>query len=546
MIEFSIIFTHEPVQAHGFLTVDSHCAVSTTLPLFYNEDKTLLLVCSGVIDNAEECRNFLKSRDHAFTSRDDRECILHLYEEYGADVSTHLRGAFAFVIYDRKKEMVFASRDSAGEKSLYYAHQDSAFICSSSLKRITQLFPQKIKLNRKSIADSIGYSFPMGEKDTCIEGIYKVPQGSNCCGTASGAAISSYWSRNRQITFHGTEQEAGRKVLDSLRESVCTAMGKNKASAILLSGGVDSSAIAALAREEFEEVHVLTAGYKGDFPCDERRTAQRFAEEKKLIFHEVELTQEDYDNAFEEYPSYLDEPICDIAAIAQWCLCKKAGELGFHTLLGGNGSDEIFYGYAEENHYGELVGRPLLQWCNVFKPGWWPDIKTILRLLRKQKTPFILLDRNKFINALFCPHFAEDLSRVGTLPGRSLPQLESADVQGYYTWLWKNWLPNNCLALSSKFADALDLEIRSPFLDRKLCELVFSLPHEYKYRSGETKYLLKRILNGIVPDYILNPPKKGFSPPMEYIRTIVAKKEKSSFNVLLTSEVCRHLTGQEL
>ncbi|MHB9142383.1 MAG: asparagine synthase (glutamine-hydrolyzing), partial [Paludibacter sp.] len=323
-------------------------------PLF-NEDKSLVLICNGEIYNYIEIKEDLISKGHIFNSDSDSETILHLYEEYGENCLEHLRGMFAFCLWDSNKKQLFAARDRIGEKTLYYAQLPTGVIFSTELKAILKYYIDKPQLNLNSLAEPIRYTTPLNEKDTYIDQIKRVESGQYLLVDDSGIQKFNYWKRDISDRFSGSFQEAKDETLRLMRESVDISLRSDVPVAVMLSGGIDSSAIAALAKESGREVHTITAGYKGQYDCDEREVAKRFAKERGFIYHEVELDESDFKNSFEELTQYIDEPVTDSAAIAQWALYKKVKSLGFKVLLGGMGGDELFYGYGYWNKLAESL-----------------------------------------------------------------------------------------------------------------------------------------------------------------------------------------------
>ena len=164
-----------------------------------------------------------------------------------------------------------------------------------------------------------------------------------------------YWRRCRTYNFDGSLDEAKKETLRLLQDAVNIEMRSDVPVAVMLSGGIDSSAVAALAKRAGHEVHTITTGYEGKHAEDEREVARRFAKEQGFVYHEVELTKQEYVNSFDELVAYLDEPMTDSTAIAQWAMFKKVKELGFKVLLGGMGGDELFYGYPAWNQLGDSL-----------------------------------------------------------------------------------------------------------------------------------------------------------------------------------------------
>jgi asparagine synthase (glutamine-hydrolysing) len=313
-------------------------------PLF-NEDKSLVLICNGEIYNYIELKKNLLNKGHYFKSESDCETILHLYEEFGAQCLSHLRGPFSFCLWDTKKKQIFAARDRIGEKTLYYAQIPGGVTLSTELKAILKHYIQQPQINLRQLASPIRYTCPISKSDTFIEQIKRIEPGQYVLINDNGIQKYLYWKRNTDSTFSGSVSDAKDETIALMREAVEINMRSDVPIAVMLSGGVDSSAIAALAKETGREVHTITAGYKGTHDCDERKTAKRFASEKGFIYHEVELDESDFRNCFNEFTKHIDEPITDSAALAQWALYKKTKELGFKVLLGGMGGDELFYGY---------------------------------------------------------------------------------------------------------------------------------------------------------------------------------------------------------
>ena len=248
-------------------------------PLF-NEDKSLVLVCNGEIYNYIEIKKDLLQKGHVFNSDSDSETILHLYEEYGVQCLSHLRGMFAFCLWDSKRKQFFAARDRIGEKTLYYAQVPCGVVFSTELKAILKYYIDNPQVNLQQLAEPIRYTSPISKKETYIEQIKRLEPGQYMLVDDPGIAQHHYWKRDLSDRFSGSFEEAKAETLRIMRESVDISLRSDVPIAVMLSGGIDSSAIAALAKETGREVHTITAGYKGQHDCDERDVARRFAKEK--------------------------------------------------------------------------------------------------------------------------------------------------------------------------------------------------------------------------------------------------------------------------
>ena len=529
-------------------------------PLF-NEDKSLVLICNGEIYNYIELKKDLQDKGHVFNSESDSETILHLYEEYGVKCLEHLRGMFAFCLWDTHENQLFAARDRVGEKSLYFAEIPSGVVVSTELKAILKYYIAKPQINLEQLLAPIRYTAPTSKKDTYIEQIKRIEPGQYILVDDSGLQKFTYWKRNLASRFVGSVQEAKSETLRLMRESVDLCLRSDVPVAVMLSGGVDSSAIAALAKDTGREVHTITAGYKGKHSVDERDVAKRFAKEKGFIYHEVELDETDFNECFEEFTQYIDEPITDSAALAQWALYKKVKSLGFKVLLGGMGGDELFYGYGYWNNLAESMSLHK-QHQNLFPWTGFDKKKEFLNFFRKHWKHIIYAgypykiaessigiwmydDFRQFVNSGSFDFGEESFMLKDIQANLSFDLCENGkEIDSVYEFLFSYTMTMAYLYLSDREGMGNSIEIRSPFLDYKLVDFVSSLPLEIKYKKNHPKIFLKEILSGVVPDYILYARKRGFTPPNSFIQDVVNnynytffKSESKFYNSVLADRL---------
>ena len=535
-------------------------------PLF-NEDKSLVLICNGEIYNYIELKQIFIKKGHVFNSDSDSETILHLYEEYGVKCLEHLRGMFAFCLWNTKTKQLFAARDRVGEKTLYYAQIPSGIIFCTELKAILKHYLDKIQINAHALAESIRYNYPIDLKNTYIEQVKRLQAGEYALVDDQGLETHRYWKRDLTPQFRGTTEDAKAEILRLMRESVNICLRSDVPIAVLLSGGIDSSAIAALAKESGREVHVITAGYKGQHECDEREVAKRFAVEKGLIYHEVELDANDFQDIFWEYSQYIDEPVCDISSMSQWALYKKAKEMGFTVLLGGLGGDELFYGYRESNQLAESLKikhqhQALFPWKGTEKK------KEFLKFIFKHWQYVLYAGYPNEINDKATVDWTYDdymqFAETAKLnfSGETIPfndidvhysyEDRKCEIDQVYASTFDTFMTTLCLYLADRQGMGNSVEIRSPLVDYKLVEFVSALPLEMKYNKSIPKSLLKEVLKDIVPDYILNAQKRGFTPPLSFIHELVAnyeyqflKSDSKFFNSVLADRLLSiHLSSK--
>ena len=514
-------------------------------PLF-NEDKTVVLICNGEIYNYTDLKRNLLAKGHRFSTDSDSETIIHLYEDHDTNCLQYLRGMFAFCLYDKKKKRLFVARDRVGEKVLYYSQLPTGIVFSTELKAILKYYVEKPQINIHALAESIRYNYPIELQQTFVEQIKRLCAGEFALVDEKGLELHDYWQLRHQPVFKGTKEEAKKEVLRLMRESVFNCLQSDVPVAVLLSGGIDSSAIAAFAKETGKEIHVITAGYKGRFSQDEREVAKRFAKEKDLMYHEVELDANDFKRLFGDYMQYMDEPVCDVSAMSQYALYKKAKELGFTVLLSGIGGDELFYGYPWQNQLAKSLqlrkqhldlfpwkGKKkafakymVKNWKNVLFAGY-PTVK----LDDAVPVFWTYEDYHKFAQDAMVGWGEDDFSFRNVDVHYSFPI--DADIDVVYDYMFTRFMRNLCLYLSDRLGMANSTEIRSPLVDYKLVEFVASLPKEMKY-DGNPKGFYKECLREIVPNYILDARKRGFEPPWGFVHEMNARY---SYKLMRSSHV---------
>lgn len=508
-------------------------------PIF-SEDKNLVLICNGEIYNYIELKKELEKDGIIFHSDSDCETILFLYQKYGLDFVNHLRGMFAIVIWDKNKKEIIAVRDRMGKKPLYFSKGENGLVLSSEIKTITKYFLTNFSYNNLEITNALKYSYPLSSDKTIISEVDKIQPGEIVVFKGDSVKKEKYWDvqEERNITTSGDYFKDTHQLL---KESVDIRLRSDVPIAVLLSSGIDSTTITALAKECRDEVHAITVGYKNQGKNDERELAKRFAKEKGIIYHEVELDQNDFKNYFEEYTATIDEPVCDIAAFAQWGIYKKAKDLGFKVLLSGIGGDELFYGYPLHSKLGEAwtVNNGLKQFFPIHS---WKGVVAFTKYVIQNKKQLNYHYKNS-IESLFMIYSFEKFKSFSSGLNTSNFQLEDIEmkfknfkgngVEKMYAYFLNEWLINNCFYQTDKLAMGNSVEVRAPFADHKLIEFVMTIPFELKYNPSIPKCFLKEIMKNDLPDYILNMPKKGFSPPMDYINEIVGSYNSTFFESML-------------
>ena len=489
-----------------------------------NETTSIYLVCNGEIYNYLSLKADLEKKGHVFSTNSDSEVIVHLYEEYGKDLCKYLKGMFAFVLWDTQKELLFCARDYWGKKPLYYSNTSSGLVVSSEIKTIVRSFKDQISKNKKYLSEILAFSYPITNDITPFNEVSKLPSGHFLLVSKDSILVEKYEVKSMPYLFDSSTYK--KTTVDLIRESIHCRLQADVPVAVMLSGGIDSSTIAYFSKEFMQEVNVISVGYKGDFKhIDERSVAKKFSKEIGLKYHDIELTNQDFKNYFEEYLSVMNEPVADPSAFAQWAVYKKSSELGFKVLLSGNGGDEIFYGYSNFNQ----LGTKLNNFSSLHKYfSSTNNLKLLPYLIRfltynLNKINYISptdIDKALFNNKDFSfadyKLFHNENYASFNFSG-SYFHNSSNGIENVYNFLQNTWLINNCFYLGDQLGMGNSIEIRCPFADIDLFNFLQQIPLDLKFDKNRTKPLLKDVMTGKLPDYILNPQKKGFSPPYDYI-----------------------------
>lgn len=463
----------------------------------HNEDRSLFLVANGEIYNYVELTEGLRARGHQFISGSDTETILHLYEEKGEHCLQDLRGMFAFVLWDCRRHRLFAARDRMGIKPLYFSEQNGLLWLSSELKAIVAAADISPTLDARTVYQFLLYGYAIDQRQTVVQEVQRVLPGEYLIADTTGVHKHRYWSPR----FGGDSGIANRtddEILDTLKTAVQLHLRSDVPVGVLLSGGVDSSGIAAIAAHSSDNYKALCAGYTGEAAVDERRVAHATAQGLGLDYLDVVLDTTLYGQYFDQVVSRCDEPIGDLAAMPQWALYKRAREMGFKVVLSGIGGDEVFFGYPFWNLTGaksqSAIDKDRADWVGLDQRYNWKAEWDCISGMMKPSTALTNVELHHPLFAL------RDEAPWG-------PDAMASVLFGTYL------VHNGCL-LADKLGMGCSVEVRVPYLDHLLVESVLSLPLGRRFSLTTNKPLLKAILRGIVPDGVLGAAKRGFTPPL--------------------------------
>lgn len=531
---------HDAQVAFGHVRLSIIGVSNGRQPLF-SSDERLVLVCNGEIYNHHAVRADLERQGARFHTLSDSEVILHAYRIYGEDFLSRLDGMFAFVLYDRDEGRVIAARDAGGKKPLYRYEDDDVVVLSSEHKAIARHFVARPAIDYEVVRQVQRHRYSVSDQNTYLRQVAKVRPGHRLDLKIGQSLQERRWAhRHVAPVFAGSYEQAVAGTRDLLFRAVQKRLESEVPLALLLSAGIDSSAIACICHALGSDIQVFSAGYAGNSTTDESAEAERLARALGMPFERVELDERRFVDDLAAILPMLDEPNGDPSMFSQWALYREVAARRFRVLLSGIGGDELFYGYPQKN--AQPVHRSLA------RPGRTDQFRAFVRTLirRSPAESFELLEfmlrqamRNR---SLFRKVVLDEVSResaAGQGPRMDMEQMVDGSlpeaIDRTYSALLRTYLPNNGYFLADKLAMAHSIEVRCPFADQELRAYVDTLPIAYKFPRNEAKGLLKDALRGVVPDHVLDRRKTGFTPPARYVLASVARYENRFFEERLSS-----------
>lgn len=504
-------------------------------PLF-NEDGSVVIVFNGEIYNYRELMAELTALGHVFRTRCDTEVIVHAWEQWGEACVSHLRGMFAFGVWDRNQKTLFLARDHIGVKPMFYALlPDGYFVFGSELKSLMTFPNLSRQLNPQAVEDYFAYGY-IPEPKTIFHDAFKLSPGHTITLKIGDTQVTQkrYWDLPFKALPALSEAEASEELIQRLRESVKSQMESEVPLGAFLSGGVDSSAVVAMMAEQNpEQVNTCSIGFN-DPQYDESSFATEVAKKFKTRHFSETVDTDDY-GLIDTLAALYDEPYADSSAIPTYRVCQLARKR-VTVALSGDGGDENFAGYrrhryamAEQKVRSLMplaVRKPLFGTLGKLYPkaDWAPRVfraKTTFEALARDLVEgyfhgvSIMPDRVR--DQLFSPRFRKDLQgyqAIEVMRGHAA-QAPTDDPLSLIQYIdFKTYLPGDILTKVDRASMAHSLEVRVPLLDHQLVEWISGLPSSIKLRGGEGKYIFKKALEPHLPHDVLYRPKMGFSIPL--------------------------------
>ena len=503
-----------------------------------NEDQSMWIVFNGEIYNYRELRVYLQKRGHVFRTQTDTEVILHLYEEFGGDCVQHLNGIFAFAIWDIPRQEIVIARDRMGIKPLYYTETSTHLVFGSEMKVVLAHPSVGRDIDLISLNEYLSFEYVPSPR-TIIRDVYRLGPGQILRYNADGLHIRQYWN----ISLARSEsrppvhwRDYTTSLYDTLQDAVRQELVSDVPVGVLLSGGIDSSTIAAMMVKAYPgTVDSFSIGFE-EASFDESRYARMVAEQLGTRHNELVLTSKMVAQMVPTITDFLDEPFGDSSLIPTYFLSLFAR--GYvKVVLGGDGGDELFAGYSTLvahrliEYYERVVpwgvraylAPRLLDWMPVSFSNISLDFR-IRRLLSGRGVP-LLVRHHRWLGSFV------DEEKASLLQDWIKPVLRDTYVQAYahgrecdarmplnrvlYDDI-KMYLEGDILYKVDRASMAASLEVRVPFLNRDVVAFATELPLELKLHRLTTKYLLKRSVQQLLPKEIIQRPKKGFNMPVAH------------------------------
>ena len=494
-------------------------------PMF-NEDGSVVTVFNGEIYNYQELKEELIALGHDFKTKSDTEVLVHGYEEWHTDLPKHLRGMFAFAIYDKNKNEVFLARDNFGIKPLYFAKMNDTFMFASEIKAFLDV-PDFEKIFNESILETyLEFSF-VPTNETFFKGVHRLDAGCSLLYKDGEIKLNKYFKldfKEENMSF----EDAVKNISDVMKDSVEKHLIADVEVGSFLSSGIDSSYIVSLAKPN----KTYTVGYENK-KYDETMYAKDLAEKLGIKNESKIITKEEYLENISKIMYHLDEPTSDPAAISLYFVAKLASK-DLKVVLSGEGADEFFGGY---NYYREEVDYKFynkLPFCirhaigkvaSIFPEG--RGFNFLVRRGEKLENSYIGVNRNfssKMAKKVLKNNYelkAIDVTKDVYNEFKNYSNIDKMQAIDINFWLMKD-----ILLKADRMTMASSIEGRVPFIDKEVFKVASHLPFDYKVTKENTKVALRAAAKEVIPTEAYKKKKLGFPVPVrEWIKEGDFKEE---------------------
>jgi len=503
-----------------------------------NETGDLIITFNGEIYNYKEIRKELEAKGHVFANHADTECLVHGYEEYGTDLLSHLRGMFAFVIWDKNKKTMFGARDFFGIKPFYYGLINNELVYGSEIKSILEHPEYEKQVNAQALEQYLTFQYSV-LPETFFQGIFKLMPGHYFIFENGEMKIERYFDPLLQPDEDMNYEELVQNIDKSLKESIRYHMVSDVEVASLLSSGVDSSYVAA----NFHGAKTFTVGFDYE-KYNEIPYAKDLSEKIGIENYSKVISTQEFWSELPKIQYFMDEPLADPAAAALYFVDREAAK-HVKVVLSGEGADEFFGGYNIYHEPMSLAGyqklprglRKTLAAAASVLPY---KVKGRGFLIRGSKSVeerfignaqiFTVKERNRVLKQTFLD------AQPTALTKPFYDKVSGLDDVSKMQYIDLNfWLIGDILLKADKMSMAHSLESRVPFLDKEVFALASRIPTKYKVTNGNTKVAFREAAHRHLADKVAQKKKLGFPVPIR-----IWLKEDEYFNKVkaeFTSEV---------
>ena len=543
-----------------------------------NEDGTVWITFNGCIYNYMELGQVLRQKGHRFTTHTDTEVIVHAYEEYGSDCVEKFIGMFAFAIWDTRRKELFCARDRIGIKPFYFWQHDNTFLFASEIKALlaTRMFPRRV--NAQGLQEYAIFQASISDQ-TMFKDVYQLMPGHCLLIDANGniCKLWQYWD----LRFEPQIEQEEAYLVDDLRllleDAVKIRMRSDVPLGCHLSGGLDSSLIACLASKCYfsgEPIKTFNGAFSEGNAFDESHFARHVVEQIAGEFYQVIPSAGDFIETINKIIFFMDQPAAGPGVFPQYMVSKMASQ-HVKVVLGGQGGDEIFAGYARYllGYLEECLRGAIFKTADIRKyaatlSSIIPSLPMLQQYIPMLKTfwseglfdgqsdrYFRLMDRSAASRGIFC----NDLFKDGKgLRDRFDNIFMNSDSKSFLNRMLyfdlKVHLPA-LLHVEDRTSMAWGLESRVPLLDHRICEMLARIPVNIKFRNGQPKYLFRKAITHIVPEMILNrEDKMGFPVPLhewyknelkDFVRDVLLDSRARQRGIFNTKQLEKMMTQEQ-
>ena len=484
-------------------------------PMF-NEDNSLVLVFNGEIYNSNKIREKLIKTGHIFKTTTDSEILLHGYEEYGVDLVKKLRGMYAFIIWDKNKKRIFGARDIFGIKPFYYCKMNGTFMFGSEIKSFLKHPHFKKELNKDALEQYLSFQYSP-YLETFFKGVFKLPPAHFFIYENDKMKIQKYY----EIKFDEKKDLYLEEWVENIEQIFLNSVKAHKISDVevgsLLSSGIDSSYIASSAQVD----KTFTVGFSQN-GYNEISYAKDLSNYLGIKNFNKIITEYEWWETFKKVQYQMDEPLADPSAVALYFACNEASK-HVKVILSGEGADEIFGGY---NVYKDPVDNATYEKLPFILRHF---IALIFSLFGERKGFNYFIRRGQKVEDRFIgnAYIFKKKQRDKILRNPILKEGPQTICKKFYDMVSHKddvtkmqfldlnmWLPGDILLKADKMSMANSIELRVPFLDRKVLELATKIPRKFRVNKTNTKYALRLAALKKIPAKVASKKKLGFPVPI--------------------------------